>query len=132
MPFTPPRRHCFVFLGHLMLIQLFAEAGEVVEWGLIELQGKIERKEDDNGELPLEVGTLVQSSQNPDVVQLTIGYHLLEGKRVPLKKPLAILDQDEGDGEKKATKYRVVGVIRHKYLFKHRPRALITKPQQRK
>ncbi len=29
---------------------------------------------------------------------LTIGYHQLEGKRLPLKKPLAVLEQ-EGSGE---------------------------------
>jgi hypothetical protein len=31
-------------------------------------------------------------------VLLTIGYHQLEGKRLPLKKPLAVLEQ-EGSGE---------------------------------
>lgn len=30
--------------------------------------------------------------QNKDVVQLQIGYHILEGKRLPLKKPMAILE----------------------------------------
>ncbi len=31
--------------------------------------------------------------QSQDVVVLQVGYHQLEGKRVPLKKPLAILEQ---------------------------------------
>lgn len=31
--------------------------------------------------------------QNQDVVQLQIGYHVLEGKRMPLKKPMAIMDK---------------------------------------
>lgn len=30
--------------------------------------------------------------QNKDIVQLQIGYHILEGKRMPLRKPLAILE----------------------------------------
>jgi hypothetical protein len=30
--------------------------------------------------------------QNKDVVQLQVGYHIIEGKRVPLKKPMAILE----------------------------------------
>lgn len=30
--------------------------------------------------------------QNKDVVQLQIGYHILEGKKLPLKKPMAILE----------------------------------------
>lgn len=36
------------------------------------------------------------SSQKPGVIQLTIGYHQLEGKKVPLKKPVAILDKVAG------------------------------------
>jgi hypothetical protein len=35
------------------------------------------------------------SAQNKDIVQLTVGYHQLEGKRVALKKPFAILEQVE-------------------------------------
>lgn len=31
--------------------------------------------------------------QDKDVVQLTIGYHQLEGRRVQLKKPFAILEK---------------------------------------
>ena len=36
--------------------------------------------------------------QNPDVVQLTLGSHQLEGKAVPFKKPLALLDFGGGGG----------------------------------
>lgn len=36
--------------------------------------------------------------QNKDVVQLQVGYHIIEGKRVPLKKPMAILETvQQGD-----------------------------------
>ena len=31
--------------------------------------------------------------QRPDTVELVIGYHLLEGKMVDLKKPFAILEK---------------------------------------
>lgn len=42
--------------------------------------------------------------QNQDTVQLQIGYHMLEGKRVPLKKPMAILEkQQETDSEGNCT-----------------------------
>lgn len=37
--------------------------------------------------------------QSPDVVQLTLGSHQLEGKAVPLKKPLALLDFSGGGSE---------------------------------
>lgn len=110
--------------------------------------------------------------QNKDVVQLQVGYHVLEGKRVPLKKPLAILESmpaappaqagssqhqhqhGSGGGSTQAqlpsssdgsqglaaagaqqeagvAGMRVVGVLRHKVLFKNRPRALISKPAGR-
>lgn len=36
--------------------------------------------------------------QNQDVVQLQIGYHVLEGKRMPLKKPMAILETQQATG----------------------------------
>ena len=31
--------------------------------------------------------------QSPDVVDLTIGYHKLSGKRVQLKKPLVLVEK---------------------------------------
>ena len=65
-------------------------------------------------------------------MQLTIGHHLLEGKFVQLKKPMAVLDkQAEGDGGGVGGGYRVLGVVRTKVLFKSRPRALISKPASR-
>jgi hypothetical protein len=36
--------------------------------------------------------------QNKDVVQLQVGYHVLEGKKVALKKPLAILESQQVTG----------------------------------
>lgn len=82
-------------------------------------------------------------AQGGDSVKLTIGYHQLEGKRVPLKKPYAILDraapgqqqqaeqqpqQREGQSALPHAGYKVIGVVRSKLLFKTRPRALISKP----
>lgn len=75
-----------------------------------------------------------------DTVYLTIGHHQLEGQVVPLKKPLAVLqkqiescveDLDENMEPPKDCKicYKLVGVVRDKYHFKSRPRALITKPE---
>ena len=47
---------------------------------------------------------------------LTIGYHQLEGKRQPLKKPMAVLSkvaagEVEGGGGR-ALAYEVIGVVR--------------------
>lgn len=35
--------------------------------------------------------------QNKDIVQLQIGYHILEGKKMALKKPLAIMETVQQD-----------------------------------
>jgi hypothetical protein len=49
---------------------------------------------------PADVQVWVAHMQNQDVVQLQVGYHVLEGKRIPLKKPMAIMDKvQETDSE---------------------------------
>ena len=61
-----------------------------------------------------------------------IGHHKLEGEKVTLSKPLAVLKKrregtgDGPDGEGRV-KYDVEGVIRWKFIFKERPRLLISK-----
>lgn len=54
-----------------------------------------------------------------------MGYHELEGKLAQLPKPLAVLQQVSETG---GTSFEVVGVIRYKYRFSTRPKALISKP----
>ena len=59
-------------------------------------------------------------------MQLTVGYHRLEGKLVALRKPLAILRKTGSEG---SSSFEVVGVARSKWLFKTRPLALISAPE---
>jgi chromosome transmission fidelity protein 8 len=60
----------------------------------------------------------------------TVGYHELAGTRVTLKKPLLVLRKKKNDGKggaaAAAVELDVIGVIRHKILFKDRPKALIS------
>lgn len=106
-----------------------------------------------------DVGTL--RAAEGGTVFLTIGYHQLDGKVMDLKKPLLLLERREegevmGEDEAEAPPgykasrapvrtgftrgafscpnllRQVVGVLRKKYLFKNRPRALISKPEQLK
>jgi len=69
------------------------------------------------------------------VYNLTVGYHELIGSKVPLKKPLLVLkktkhsetDNQSGDTiSSSRVELHVVGIIRHRILFKTRPKALIS------
>eukprot|EP00879_Flechtneria_rotunda_P020304 GHRR01021352.1.p1 GENE.GHRR01021352.1~~GHRR01021352.1.p1 ORF type:complete len:123 (+),score=30.45 GHRR01021352.1:671-1039(+) len=118
-----------------MLIPLTQAERELQEWALIELQGKVEPQRDIDIAESLIVGTMQLSKTNSDIIQLQIGYHVLEGKRLPLKKPLAIMEKQGHNGNAGSQANngspiicKVIGVLRHKYLFKTRPKALITKP----
>lgn len=62
-----------------------------------------------------------------------MGYHELAGTKVTLKKPLLVLRKKKvggggvGDQEPPAeVELEVIGIIRHKILFKDRPKALIS------
>ena len=79
-----------------------------------------------------------------DGLTLIIGYHELHGKEVPLKSPLVVLrmqtaadkggdtvqpqqqSHDTSDADQPSLLYVVEGVIRRKYIFKSRPKALIS------
>lgn len=56
---------------------------------------------------------IITTVQDGKTLQLTIGYHQLEGKRVPLKKPMAILSKRvESASESVSTSYEVCLVSR--------------------
>lgn len=90
------------------------------EWAMVELQGEIVRKDGDPNSGGYNLGSFSRSKTGN--LLLTIGYHQLEGSEQKLKKPFAIIQKEE-------SAFKVVGFITKKYLFKQRPRALISKPQ---
>ncbi|TKY45150.1 Chromosome transmission fidelity protein 8-like [Spatholobus suberectus] len=105
--------------------------GSCQEWGIIELQGVVEPQPGFHDSLPnLQIGTLCRPSSQ-EIYTFTVGYHELTGSKVPLKKPMAVLKKvRHPDGESGCkVELHVVGIIRHKILFKNRPKALISKPQ---
>lgn len=65
-----------------------------------------------------------------------IGYHEIEGTKVTLKKPLVILKKVKKNSDDMeldnsvvtgdSVEMQIVGIIRHKLLFKSRPKALIS------
>lgn len=70
-----------------------------------------------------------------EVYTFTVGYHELTGSKVLLKKPLLVLKKVKLVGSEQGSdadlgtsriELQVVGVIRHRLLFKTRPKALIS------
>ncbi|KAF2315662.1 hypothetical protein GH714_040184 [Hevea brasiliensis] len=106
------------------------------EWAIVELQGVVEVQPSFQDRLQnLVIGELCRPSLQENYT-FTVGYHELTGSKVTLKKPLLVLkkvkymDVDQGsDNSSAEVELDVIGVIRHKILFKTRPRALISKPQ---
>jgi hypothetical protein len=64
------------------------------------------------------IGNLCERSNSR--AELVVQNHRIEGRRVTLSKPLAVL-------ERTGEAYSVVGVIRSKLLFDARPRAIVKK-----
>ncbi|KAF5732340.1 hypothetical protein HS088_TW18G01034 [Tripterygium wilfordii] len=102
------------------------------EWAIVELQGVVEVQPSFQGRLPnLEIGQLCRPSSQ-EIYTFTVGYHELTGSKVSLKKPLLVLKKikhenlDQGsDNSSPRVELEVVGIIRHRILFKTRPKALI-------
>ncbi|XP_046659276.1 chromosome transmission fidelity protein 8 homolog [Homalodisca vitripennis] len=89
-------------------------------WGMLELQGDVESR----NQTPLEdqfVGDLHFTFQGNTPV-LIIGHHILYGKAVTLEKPLAILEKIQLPD---STEYIVKALVKHKLLFKTRPKPII-------
>jgi chromosome transmission fidelity protein 8 len=107
------------------------------EWAVVELQGVVQPQASFAGDIRgLHMGRLCSapspSSKAPGYT-FTVGYHELAGTKVTLKKPLLVLRKKKasgGDQEPPTTaadvELEVIGVIRHKILFKDRPKALIS------
>ncbi|KAH6835750.1 chromosome transmission fidelity-like protein [Perilla frutescens var. hirtella] len=102
--------------------------GKCPEWAIVELQGAVEAQPSfQNCVENLQIGILCRPSSEESYT-FTVGYHELMGAKQSLKKPILVLKKvkvdDEGEVE-----LDVIGVIRHKILFKTRPKALISRAQ---
>mmetsp|Transcript_72929 Transcript_72929/g.229541 ORF Transcript_72929/g.229541 Transcript_72929/m.229541 type:complete len:134 (-) Transcript_72929:91-492(-) len=112
-----------------MIIPVKCSCGDCPEWAMVELQGDIQVHDTSLLQNGLDVAAMCLSTQGGGLT-MTIGYHQLDGKKVPLKKPLAILSKKKLGGEdSKEVEYEAIGILRHKFLFKNRPKALISKPE---
>ncbi|WCJ36626.1 hypothetical protein M5689_017815 [Euphorbia peplus] len=112
-------------------------ADQCPEWAIVELQGVVEVQPSFQHHLQnLVIGDLCRPSSQENYT-FTVGYHELMGSKVTLKKPFLVLRKVkhmdlDGDFRKNlaTVEMDVVGIIRHKILFKNRPKALISKPPQ--
>uniref|UniRef100_A0ACD5XUR9 Uncharacterized protein n=1 Tax=Avena sativa TaxID=4498 RepID=A0ACD5XUR9_AVESA len=120
-----------------MQIQVRCGCGEAEcpEWAVVEVQGVLQPQPCFSGRIQgLHIGRLCSTSSSPSskgAYTFTVGYHELAGTRVTLKKPLLVMrkkKKNDGQGGPAAVELEVIGVIRHKILFKDRPKALISKP----
>ncbi|KAL6592441.1 hypothetical protein ACP70R_049494 [Stipagrostis hirtigluma subsp. patula] len=124
-----------------MQIRVQCGCGEAAcpEWAVVELQGVVQPQASLAGTTRgLHIGRLCSapspSSSSKAGFTFTVGYHELAGTKVALKKPLLVLrkkkpEQSGCEQERAAeVELEVIGVIRHKILFKDRPKALISKP----
>lgn len=137
----------------VQLLVKFAPDG-VKEWGLIELQGELETRDQvsfDN----MHIGDLHFDDRGTP--QMIIGHHLLTGKIETLEKPFAVLkkstiklnpqdidesgmelDQSDEDGSgsetgtRKSTEYFVIAMVTRKIIFKNRPKPIISKTLPKK
>ncbi|KAL4191682.1 hypothetical protein AMTRI_Chr07g31110 [Amborella trichopoda] len=105
--------------------------GDCEEWAIIELQGVVEAQPAFQNHLQnLEIGRLCHSPSEGNYT-FTVGYHELLGKKVILKKPLLVLRKgsiNEDASPNSQPTLDIIGIIRHRILFKTRPKALISKP----
>uniref|UniRef100_A0ACD5YAM3 Uncharacterized protein n=1 Tax=Avena sativa TaxID=4498 RepID=A0ACD5YAM3_AVESA len=120
-----------------MQIQVRCGCGEAAcpEWAVVEVQGVLQPQPCFSGRIQgLHIGRLCSTSSSPSskgAYTFTVGYHELAGTRVTLKKPLLVMrkkKKNDGQGGPASVELEVIGVIRHKILFKDRPKALISKP----
>uniref|UniRef100_A0A5B7C1X0 Chromosome transmission fidelity protein 8 n=1 Tax=Davidia involucrata TaxID=16924 RepID=A0A5B7C1X0_DAVIN len=121
-----------------MQIQVKCGCGEgnCPEWAIVELQGVVEAQPAIQDRLQnLEIGQLCRPSSQENYT-FTVGYHELTGSKVPLKKPLLVLKkmrhldaEQNSELESSRVELEIIGIIRHRILFKTRPKALISRPQ---
>ncbi|KNE56835.1 hypothetical protein AMAG_02608 [Allomyces macrogynus ATCC 38327] len=96
---------------------------------LLELQGTLEGSSDDCSDTSFAgeaLGTIRFADTPTDSTpELIIGHHRLHGKLVPCAKPFAVLQKSSTTDASLSTEWHVLGIVRHRYLFKSRPHNVV-------
>uniref|UniRef100_A0A1B6DT75 Chromosome transmission fidelity protein 8 homolog n=1 Tax=Clastoptera arizonana TaxID=38151 RepID=A0A1B6DT75_9HEMI len=94
---------------------------EVLSWGIVELQGELESRVQTMLQSQF-VGDLHCTNQEGGIPILIIGHHILYGKSVKLEKPFAVMQRLRTDEK---TEYTIKAIVKHKLVFKTRPKPII-------
>eukprot|EP01108_Squamamoeba_japonica_P009314 TRINITY_DN862_c0_g1_i1.p2 TRINITY_DN862_c0_g1~~TRINITY_DN862_c0_g1_i1.p2 ORF type:complete len:120 (-),score=20.75 TRINITY_DN862_c0_g1_i1:21-380(-) len=117
-----------------MLVHFDIDGNGVKEWTLVELQGRVENREEGDTIDGLPLGQLTRTDGGE--IELVVGNSKLVGAEVKLDKPFAVLvpNQDKQNAvresdvvEKNDAHWSVVGIVKRKLLFKSRPQPIVVK-----
>mmetsp|Transcript_1375 Transcript_1375/g.1810 ORF Transcript_1375/g.1810 Transcript_1375/m.1810 type:complete len:125 (+) Transcript_1375:41-415(+) len=100
----------------------------IPEWNAIELQGQLVVESLDEGSASMDGQLLggIKFKQDGTPV-LEIGYHSLQGTVVKVKKPFAVIERVKSTPETQGAEFKVVGIVRKKYMFCTRPKPIVGK-----
>ena len=101
------------------------------ELNMIEMQGDLESRLGANVDVSGKfIGDLHYTKDGGTPI-LIIGHHILYGKKVKLENPMVILKKfHKVQGDQTVMEYHVDTVIRHKLIFKARPKPIIVVPKK--
>lgn len=100
-------------------VRVAAGADARGQWALLDLQGAVESNVDDLRNV--ELGEITFAENGTAV--MVVGRQRLEGKRTPLKVPLAVLERQS---DEHGTSYSVVHLLKEKVVFRLRPQPVIS------
>ena len=112
-------------------MQIFVKASKdgdgSQELAIIEMQGDLESRLGSEVDVSGKFIGDLHFTKDGGTPILIIGHHILYGKKSKLDNPMVILKKVhiEAEDGKTITEYRVDTVIRHKLMFKSRPKPII-------
>lgn len=107
-------------ISNFFLFVCRPDGGPTEKYGIVELQGDLKSQSETAFEGKF-IGDLHYTKHGHPL--LIIGHHLLYGKEVKMEQPIALLEkQRDAQG---GTEYQVRCVIKHKLIFKIRPKPIV-------
>ena len=110
-----------------IFVKAFKDGDGSQELALIEMQGDLESRLGSEVDVSGKFIGDLHFTKDGGTPILIIGHHILYGKKSKLDNPMVILKKVhiEAEDGKTITEYQVDTVIRHKLMFKSRPKPII-------